>query len=286
MTRLDEYDISNPMAATVLETKRLTPQDSDEVRHIVLDVSNGDFHFVEGQSIGVLMPEPDEFGNPHRFRLYSIASSREGDDNNPQTISLCIKRCFGVDVRSGERVKGAVSNYLCDLQPGDTIKITGPYGVAFAVPDDNTSNLLMIALGTGIAPFRAFVKHIYESANGWKGKVRLFYGCKRGIDLLYMNREKDDLSQYYDQGTFKAFEAVSPCPAIDQPIALEKTLAENADDVWGLIQDPKTYVFIAGLSTVLPMLDRAMSCMAGSESEWNQKKTELKQSGRWFELLS
>ena len=53
--------------------------------------------------------------------------------------------------------------------------------------------MLMVGVGTGIAPFRAFVKHIYEERGGWKGQVRLFYGAKTGMELLYMNDVRKDL---------------------------------------------------------------------------------------------
>ena len=48
--------------------------------------------------------------NSAHLRLYSIASSRHGDDGKGMTISLCVRRCFYVDEVSGERFRVLVGN--------------------------------------------------------------------------------------------------------------------------------------------------------------------------------
>ncbi len=283
--KLTEYDISHPYLATVVKTERITPEQTDEVRHIVLSIPDATFHHVEGQSIGVLVPGPHAFGNEHHMRLYSIASSRQGEDHNVSEISICVRRCFYIDEVSGERYPGVASNYLCDRKPGDQIKITGPYGRQFLPPRDSTCNLLMIGVGTGIAPFRAFIKHIYEDRKGWKGKVRLFYGARTGMDLLYMNEKNNDLALYYDQETFKAFEALSPRPHFDEPEQIERTIKDNAKEVWELIQDPKTYVYVSGLASLEKRLDKTLGELAGSEEEWLKLKHAMAVKGRWSTLF-
>lgn len=283
---LREYDISSPYEATVVRSERITPADLDvEVRHIVLDVPDSRFHVVEGQSIGVLAPGSKEFGNRYHFRLYSVASTRTGEDGDLSTISLCVRRCFYVDEVSGERYPGVASNYLCDRKGGDKVKITGPYGRQFLMPKDSDANLLMIGVGTGIAPFRAFIKHIYDERKTWNGKVRLFYGAKDGTELLYMNDVKNDLAQYYDDSTFLAFDAVSPRPHFDEPVAMEEKLEEHRDEIWEMLQDPKTYVYVAGLENLREQLDGAMSKVTGSPSAWQAKREELESDRRWAELL-
>ena len=44
-----------------------------------------------------------------------------------------------------------------DLRPGDRLTLTGSFGQPFEVPADRKANLVMIGLGTGIAPFRGLV---------------------------------------------------------------------------------------------------------------------------------
>jgi ferredoxin--NADP+ reductase len=283
---LQEYDISNPRRAVVRRSERITPLTTEvEVRHIELEVPAAGFDFVEGQSIGVLAPGAKEFGNAHHLRLYSIASSRAGEKGNSTVISICVRRCFYIDPVNGERHPGIASNFLCDALPGDAIQITGPYGQHFTVPRDDTCNLLMIGVGTGIAPFRAFVKHIFEDRKGWRGKVRLFYGARSGMESLYLNDLKRDVALYYDKETFQAFQAVSPRPHLDTPADLDRLLVENAMEVWNLINDPKTYVYIAGLEQALHAFDKAMAIIAHSEENWRRKREELAKEGRLAELL-
>lgn len=283
--KLTEYDISHPYEATIVKSERITDESTDEVRHIVLNVADATFHHFEGQSIGVLVPGPHEFGNKYHMRLYSIASSRSGEDQNMAEFSICVRRCFYIDEVSGEQFPGVASNFLCDRQAGDRVLLAGPYGRQFLPPRDNTANILMIGVGTGIAPFRAFMKHIYDERKEWKGQVRLFYGARTGMDLLYLNDKNNDLSNYYDQSTFKAFEALSPRPHADAPAEVDRSLKDNAKEVWSLLQDPKTFVYVSGLSKLEETLDGTLSELAGSAEAWAAKKEEMVANGRWATLF-
>ncbi len=281
-----DFDTTNTCKAVVKESTRITPASTDEVRHIVLEVEDPAFRFVEGQTIGVLVPGPHEFGNPYHHRRYSIANARASDtgDSGVQ-VSILVRRCFYVDEVSGERYPGIASNYLCDAATGDQVTLTGPYRSPFRIPSDPNSNLLMIGIGTGIAPFRGFAQRIYSEKSFWKGQVRLFYGARTGMDLYYMNDLNDDLANYYDEATFKAFQALSLRPLSRPDQALQDMLAENAAEAWELIQQPQTYVYLAGIDRVQEALDKTMIQAAGSEELWESTKARLKQEGRWAELL-
>lgn len=283
---LREYDITHPYEAALLSTERITPDTSSvEVRHLVFEVPALNFTYLEGQSIGVLTPGHSQFGEANHLRLYSIASPRRGERGQENTLSLCVRRCFYIDDVSGEQYPGRASNYLCDAKLGDKIRITGPYPAPFQFPTDDTSNLLMVGAGTGIAPFRAFVRHIYDERGGWKGQVRLFYGARTGMELVYHNDFKKDLGLYYDNASFRAFDAVSPRPYLDAEPAFEKAVSAHSEDTWQLLQDPKTYVYLAGLQESAAKFQQAMAGLAGSESAWVQMRGELQAQGRFAELL-
>ena len=282
---LKEYDTALQMKASVVSSTRITPENSDtELRHINLAVDSKDFSYQVGQSIGVLVPGPHEYHQKEYLRLYSIAGDSTADDGKP-VISLCVKRCFYIDEFNGQRYDGKASNYLCDLKVGAAVTLAGPYNLAFALPKEKDANLLMIGLGTGIAPFRAFIKHIYSELGGWEGDVRLYHGAMKGIELAYMNDQNADLKYYYDEETFKAFQAVSPRAHADVPVDLEGAIAQNADEVWTMLQDPKTYVYVSGLKKIREQLDEALVKIVGSPAKYEQQKAKMVDEGRWAELI-
>jgi len=283
MVHLSDLDVKNKSIAIIKKTSRFTPEDSDEVREILLEVDRPDFKYQVGQSIGVLVKN-NEFGNEYHHRLYSVADLPKTSGNKPQ-IKILVKRCTFVDEYSGEKYDGVASNYLCDRIAGDEIEITGPFGLPFAIPESNEADLLLISLGTGIAPFRAFIKYIYQNKKGWKGRVRLFYGARTGLELLYMNDKNDDLTQYYDKDTFEAFQALSPRPHWADPIALDYALEERAEEILKILAKPDTHVFVAGYEAIRKMLDKAFTKIYGSKEKWLLRKAELEAGKRWVEVV-
>ncbi len=284
--RLEEYDTSSRYRATLVSSERITPEESEEeVRELVLDVERPDFPYRVGQSIGVLAPGSPDFGTEHHFRLYSVADLPDTGDSGRPRIKLCVKRCSYIDSYSGERYDGIASNYLCDLQPGQSLTITGPFGLPFEVPEELDANLILIGTGTGIAPFRAFVKHLYRNVPEWKGRVWLFYGARSGLEMLYMNDRNDDFAQYYDEETFEAFKVLSPRPNWADPIAWDQAIAERGDERWKMLGDAKTYVYVAGLEKMRAELDAVFAGLAGSKQRWSRRKAELMAGKRWVELL-
>jgi ferredoxin--NADP+ reductase len=284
--RLSEYAKEPRYTATVASTVRITPPEAEaEVRELVLDVDRPDFPYQIGQSVGVLAPGSPDFGHESHFRLYSVADLPTAGDAGRPRIKICVRRCFYIDAHNGEEYPGIASNYLCDRVAGDRLTITGPYGLAFEVPEERDAHLILIGTGTGIAPFRAFVKHLHDNVPDWAGRVWLFHGARSGLELLYQNSERDDFAQYYDRPTFEAFQALSPRPHWADPIAWDHAIAERGDELWRLLESPKTYVYVAGLEPMRDELDGVFSRLAGSKKTWKRRKAELRAGKRWTELL-
>ena len=284
--RLEDYPTEPRFTATVLTSKRLTDTDADaEVRELVLEVDDHKFDFEVGQSIGVLVKGPPEFGGSLHHRLYTVADTPPAASPGKPEVTIVVRRCNYIDAYSGEAYTGINSNYICDRKPGDKVTITGPFGIPFRVPADKNANLLLIGLGTGIAPFRAFIKHIYQNVGDWKGKIWLLYGARSGLELLYMNDKRDDFARYYDEETFEGIRALSPRPDWADPIAWDYAIEQRAEEILKLLSDDHTYVYVAGLKPIGDTLDALFGNLFGSTNGWARKKAELLAQGRWVELL-
>ncbi len=283
MAHLADYDTEKQYQAVIKKSDRLTSELTDEIREILLEVKQPEFDCQVDQSFGVLVETDSEFGNKYHHRLYSVADLPE-KKNKKTRIKLLVKRCTYIDDFSGEIYPGVGSNYLCDRKIGDEITITGPFELPFRVPEDKTANLILIGMGTGIAPFRAFIKHIYENVKDWQGQIRLFYGAKSGLELLYLNEKDGDLTSYYDEKTFKAFHALSPRPEWSDPIALDMAIEERAKEIIEMLSKANTYVYAAGYDKLNDNLNKAFSTILG-EKEWLVRKAELIAGRKWAEVI-
>ena len=181
------YSLKNPVQATVAGNYRLTAQDTEsDIHHIVLDFGMNFFPLLEGQSIGIIPPGVDGSGKPHYLRMYSVASPREGERDGYNNLALTVKRV--VSDHEGQPALGVASNYLCDLQKGATVQVTGPFGNNYLMPNQSGSNIMMICTGTGSAPMRAMTEHrrrLAAKGQAIAGKLMLFFGARRPEELPY-----------------------------------------------------------------------------------------------------
>jgi ferredoxin-NADP reductase len=121
---------------------------SESTKHIEFEVQGApSFGFVAGQWLSVkgCTPEGEEI-----TRAYSIASA----PSENARFAFCLNRVQD----------GFMSNYLCDLVEGEEISFQGPFGDFILRPP--LRDTLMIATGTGIAPFRSMLEGMFESGNG------------------------------------------------------------------------------------------------------------------------
>ena len=126
------------------------------------------FDFQPGQFVSAVAVDP---AGKQQTRAYSIASAPRANQ-----FDVCVNRVEG----------GFFSNLLCDLEVGQTLQFHGPHGL-FLLRAPLTDSIF-IATGTGIAPMRGFVEHLFPEDGEDRSQGRriwLVYGTRYESELYY-----------------------------------------------------------------------------------------------------
>ncbi|MGF1588673.1 MAG: ferredoxin--NADP reductase [Pleurocapsa sp.] len=282
------YRPKDPYVGKCVDIYDLVAEDGiGTCRHMTFDLSGGDLHYVEGQSIGIIPPGEDENGKPNKLRLYSIASTRHGDNLDGKTVSLCVRKLEYKHPETGEHVEGTCSSFLCNLKPGDDVSITGPVGKEMLLPEDEDANVIMIATGTGIAPFRAYLWRMFLEGDknpdyNYKGLAWLFFGIPKTENILYKEKLEKLAAEYPDN--FRMDYAISREQQNSEggKMYIQHRIAEHADQLWELIQNPKTHTYICGLKGMEGGIDEALSAAADKHGvNWDEYRKAMKKEHRW-----
>src|SRR5262249_5294237 len=93
------------------------------------------------------------------------------------------------------------SNLLADMELGETVSFHGPHGL-FTLRQPLT-DVILIATGTGIAPMRGFIEHLFPdngpSLSGGR-KIWLVYGTRYPTELYYRDFFERKAAEHADFG--------------------------------------------------------------------------------------
>lgn len=206
-------------------------------------------------------------------RLYSIASS---PDLNADEAHLTVAV---VDYeRFGRRHWGSASSFLT----GDT-SLASVYvepNDHFRLPVDGNVPIIMVAAGTGVAPFRAFVEHRRE--HGHKGRNWLVFGDRTfSNDFLYqlewLRHRRDGLLTHLD---------VAFSRDQQRKQYVQHRILEKGATVYGWLQQG-AHVYVCGDAKYMAAdVDRALHLVIAehgglSEDNAHTYVNELKQMARY-----
>tara|TARA_Y100001968_G_scaffold332265_1_gene389740 strand:- start:2665 stop:3795 length:1131 start_codon:yes stop_codon:yes gene_type:complete len=286
---INTYKPKAPFLGKVIENYSVLKDGAlGKVQHITFDLSGGNpfLSYVEGQSIGIIPAGEDAKGKPHKPRLYSIASTRHGDNYRGNTVSLCVRQLQYE--KDGETINGVCSTYLCDLNKGDKVKISGPVGKEMLLPEDEDANIIMLATGTGIAPMRAYLRRMFEPTerekNKWnfKGKAWLFMGAPKTANLLYDEDFEHYKKQYPENVIYTKAISREQKNKKGGRMYIQDRVLEHADEIFNMIENPKTHIYLCGLKGMEPGIDEAMTTAAAAKGiKWSELRPQLRKAGRW-----
>lgn len=217
------------------------------VRHIEVDVSQTPLagSFVPGQSFGVHAPGEDHRGKPHALRLYSSASPSEGEDGSGGVIATTVKRLIDENAEGPGLHVGVTSNYLCDLRPGDELRLSGPNGKRFVLPArPEEHDYVFFATGTGIAPFRGMVLDLLKSAP--QSRIVLIMGAPYETDLLY-DSTFTDLAERHTNFTYLPTVSRHAHRDASPGCYVQDRLERDIDRLGELLCSERGLVYVCGL---------------------------------------
>jgi sulfite reductase (NADPH) flavoprotein alpha-component len=171
-------------------------------------------------------------------RLYSIASSQRVHPGEAYLIVAVVRYWT-----NGRDRVGACSTYLADrVIVGSTKMPVFVSNAGFRLPEDGSTDIIMVGPGTGIAPFRAFVEE--RAATGARGRNWLFFGDqRRATDFAY----EEDWKKWTKEGFVTRFDtAFSRDQA--RKIYVQDRMRENAAELWAWLKSGARF-YVCGDST-------------------------------------
>ncbi|MBE4594060.1 sulfite reductase [NADPH] flavoprotein, alpha-component [Vibrio navarrensis] len=197
-------------------------------------------------------------------RLYSIASSQsEVDEEVHLTVGIVE---YDVD---GEVRQGGASSYLGQrLEEGETVKVFIEHNNNFKLPQDDSTPVIMIGPGTGIAPFRSFIQE--RDNRGADGKNWLFFGDRTFTqDFLY----QVEWQKYLKSGILTRLD-VAFSRDQHEKVYVQHRVLEQAEQVWQWLQDG-AYVYICGDATRMAKdVHEALLVVAQQQGGLTREKAE------------
>jgi ferredoxin--NADP+ reductase len=284
------YKIKSPFEAKIISVKRIVgPKATGETCDVVID-HGGEMPYIEGQSYGVIPPGLNpKNGKPNKVRLYSIASSRYGDDMTGKTTTLCVRRAtyWCPELKADDPAKkGVCSNFLCDAKAGDVVKLTGPSGKVMLLPEDKpATDIIMVATGTGIAPMRSFVKRMFVEktpyANDFKGLAWLFLGVANTDALLYDDDWKAIEKANPDQFRYSVALSREQTNKDGGKMYIQDRVEEFSDEIFDRL-NKGAHIYFCGLKGMMPGIQDMLKKVAdGKGLDYDEFIKKLKKNGQW-----
>eukprot|EP00930_Biecheleria_cincta_P028631 TRINITY_DN19981_c0_g1_i1.p1 TRINITY_DN19981_c0_g1~~TRINITY_DN19981_c0_g1_i1.p1 ORF type:complete len:683 (-),score=156.98 TRINITY_DN19981_c0_g1_i1:281-2329(-) len=239
-----------------------------------------------------------------KSRPYTIASSSKED---PSKIGICVSLVqeealafeqlfkevaeLGVAIpkasahlqRLGDgaskprQFRGVCTRMLCTkTAPGHKLWIFARAS-SFRLPRRTTTPIIMLGAGTGMAPFRAFVRE-FRAESGSRTRTLLFFGCqKRDEDFIYKDELEDALA--LQPPALKELVTAFSREQKDK-IYVQHRLKQKADEVKQLVADG-AYIYVCGAVGMGKQVRDELVAALGSSDYVDRLQSE----GRYIEEL-
>ncbi|MBX0290154.1 assimilatory sulfite reductase (NADPH) flavoprotein subunit [Hymenobacter sp. HSC-4F20] len=215
---------------------------------------------------------------PLPARAYSIASSLLA---HPEEVHLTVG---AVRYQSNGRHKhGACSSFQADqLHIGDTARVWVDRNEYFKLPQDPSTDIIMVGAGTGVAPFRAFVEERAET--GATGQNWLVFGNPHfTTDFLYQT----EWLQHLKRGTLHQLD-VAFSRDQQEKIYIQHRLLQQSRRLYDQLENGATFYVCGDKNRMAADVQRALLTVIAQESGQGEAYAadylkQLRKSRRYLE---
>ena len=181
-------------------------------------------------------------------RLYSIASSLKA---HPDQVHLTVGK---VTYQKNERLrKGVASTFLADrVQEGGSDNVFVQKSHGFTIPADDSSPMIMVGPGTGIAPFLSFLQE--RSVRKASGDNWLFFGDQQAAtDFLY----QEQLEKWHREGLLNKLDTAFSRDQ-EEKIYVQDRMRENGAQLFQWLEAGGSFFVCGDASRMAKDVDKAL----------------------------
>jgi len=226
-------------------------------------------------------PELARLVGPLKRREYSIASAQAV---SPNAVALMIVVVNWVDTKGRTRY-GQATRYLSRLSVGAAVTVSVKPSV-MKLPARDDAPLIMAGLGTGLAPFRAFVQYrAMQKAQGKEiGAILLYLGSRHQREEYLYGEEWE---AYVDAGVITLLGAAF---SRDQPqkIYIQDRMRQTINDIVGAYIKNEGSFYLCGPTWPVPDVTDVLKEAIAVEAKMSSRKIDpkkeidrLKEDGRY-----
>ncbi|MCX8656374.1 assimilatory sulfite reductase (NADPH) flavoprotein subunit [Gilliamella sp. B2894] len=203
-----------------------------------------------------------ELLRPLTPRFYSIASAQDEVGSEVHLTVNVVRYQVDDKIRMGG-ASGFLANQIADQ---DQVKIFIEHNDNFRLPDDTHAPIIMIAAGTGIAPFRAFLQQ--RASQGATGKNWLFFGNPHFIsDFLY----QVEWQSYVKEGLLTHIDLAWSRDQAEKIYVQDKLMAQ-ASNIWQWLQEG-AFIYVCGdAKRMAKAVDLALQQILMTQAQYRQEQ--------------
>ena len=211
-----------------------------------------------------------------------------------KTASLCVHwvNYYCPELQADDPTKkGICSNYICDIKPGDEIKMVGPVGIMLLADEgDSEAEFIIVSAGTGAAPYCGFLRHLSIKRTPenefYVGKVWLFLGMANSDAQLY--HDEFQLLREARPHQFRLEYALSreETNKAGEKMYIQDKMEEHADEIMEKLENG-AHIYFCGLKSMMPgiqdMFRRVADLKGIDHDDWIRN---LKTKNQWHVEVS